>query len=91
MRVAHPVGDRGAVIRHAHRATGQVAALAGMIAADRSFAETTQQLLAARGSLDSLLMRLVDLELRTCVPSPALRDELDGVLRTALGRRAVAR
>ena len=81
-------GERGAVVRHAHRASGQVAALAAMIAADGPFPEIAQQLLAARGSLDSLLLRLVELELTDCLPSGALRSEVDGVLRTALGRSA---
>ena len=57
-------GERGAAVRHAQRATGQTAALAAMIASGRPFSEVAQQVLAARGSLDSLLVRLVELELR---------------------------
>ncbi len=84
-------GERRAAIGHANRARGQVAGLAGMIAADRAFPEIAQQLLAARGSLDSLLIRLVELELGDCVPSPAVRGEVDDLLRTALGRTASGR
>jgi DNA-binding FrmR family transcriptional regulator len=81
-------GDRGAAVRHAQRASGQVAALAGMIAAGDPFSDVAQQLLAARGSLDSLLVRLVELELGDCLPNREVRDEVDGLLRTALGRAA---
>lgn len=62
-----------------------------MIAADQPFPELAQQLFAARGSLDALLVRLVDLELRSCVPNRDVRDEVDGLFRTALGRRAGGR
>jgi DNA-binding FrmR family transcriptional regulator len=84
-------GERSAAVRHAQRANGQVAALASMIAGDQPFPQVAQQLLAARGSLDSLLVRLVELELRDCVPSREARDAVDGLLRTALGRSASAR
>lgn len=83
--------DRSAAIRHVCRASGQVGALAGMITAQRPFAEVAQQLLAARGSLDSLLVRLVGIELVDCVPSADARSEVDELLRTALGRRAPIR
>lgn len=79
-------GDRGAAVRHAQRASGQVAALAGMIVAGDRFPDIAQQLLAARGSLDSLLVRLIELELRDCLPASEVRDEVDGLLWTALGR-----
>lgn len=84
-------GDRSAAVRHAQRASGQVAALASMIAGTQPFPQVAQQLLAARGSLDSLLVRLVELEVRDCVPNREARDEVDGLLRTALGRSASAR
>lgn len=83
--------DRSAAVRHVQRTSGQVAALAGMIAARRPFPEVAQQLLAARGSLDSLLMRLVEIELDDCVPAVDTRDEVDELLRTALGRSAPLR
>lgn len=83
--------DRGAAVRHAQRATGQVAALASMITDGRPFGDVVQQLLAARGSLDSLLVRLVELQLRDCVPSREARDEVDGLLRTVLGHSASTR
>lgn len=84
-------GERGAAVRHAQRASGQSAALASMIAAGRPFPEIAQQLLAARGSLDSLLVRLIEIELQDCVPTSEKRDEVDDLLRTALGRSAPAR
>ncbi len=83
--------ERSAALRHVQRASGQVAALASMIAAGQPFPEVARQLLAARGSLDSLLARLVELELCDCVPSREARDEVHGLLRTALGRSAPAR
>ena len=85
---ATPSAEGRAAIRHVQRASGQVAALAPMIAASKPFAEVAQQLLAARGSLDSLLVRLVELELRNCLPSRESQAEVDGLLRTALGRNA---
>lgn len=85
------IPERSAAVRHAQRATGQVAAVAQMIAGDRPFSEVAQQLLAARGSLDSLLLRLIELELRVCVQSREERDEVDGLLWTALGRTASRR
>ena len=84
-------GERGAAVRHAQRASGQVAALAPMVAAGRAFPEIAQQLLAAKGSLDSLLVRLVEIELRACMPTPEARDEVDGLLRAALGTSAPGR
>lgn len=83
--------ERDAAIRHVQRAGGQVTALAGMITARRPFAEVAQQLLAARGSLDSLLVRLVELELDDCLPAADTRNEVDDLLRTALGRNAPLR
>ena len=86
------IGDeRGAAVRHAQRATGQARALATMIASGRPFPDIAQQLLAVRGSLDSLLVRLIALELGACVPNPRARDEIDGLLRAALGRNAHGR
>lgn len=84
-------GERAAAVRHAQRASGQVAALAGMIAAADQFPDIAQQLRAARGSLDSLLVRLVELELSDCLPTREVRDEVDKLLRTALGRAAPGR
>lgn len=82
--------DRDAAVRHVQRASGQVSALAGMITGRRPFPEVAQQLLAARGSLDSLLVRLVELELDDCLPRASARSEVDELLRTALGRNAPA-
>jgi DNA-binding FrmR family transcriptional regulator len=62
-----------------------------MIAGAEPFPSVAQQLLAARGSLDSLLVRLVEVELGDCLPTQEVRDEVDGLLRTVLGRKAHAR
>jgi DNA-binding FrmR family transcriptional regulator len=86
-----PVGDREAAVHHARRVSGQVAALAAMIGEGRRLPVIAQQVVAARASLDSLLLRLVEIELHDCLPSPAARDEVDGVLRAALGRPASGR
>lgn len=82
---------RDAAIRHVQRVSGQVSALGGMVGTRRPFAEVAQQLLAARGSLDSLLVRLVEIELDECLASPAARDQVDDLLRAALGRGGPAR
>lgn len=84
-------GSRSAAARHAQRAAGQASALAGMIAVARPFPEVAQQLLAARGSLDSLLVRLVEIELDSCLEAADRRGEVDALLRTALGRSASVR
>ena len=83
--------ERDAAVSHVQRVGGQVTALAGMITSRRPFAEVAQQLLAARGSLDSLLRRLVELELDDCLPAADARNEVDELLRTALGRNAPLR
>lgn len=83
--------ERAAAVRHAQRASGQASALVSMITGDRPFAEVAQQVLAARGSLDALLVRLVELELDDCVPNMARRSQVDELLRTALGQRRSAR
>jgi DNA-binding FrmR family transcriptional regulator len=80
--------DRSAAVRHAQRASGQAAALGGMISAARPFPDVAQQLLAARGSLDSLLVRLVEIEVEDCVPTRVAWQEVADLLRTALGRTA---
>ena len=80
--------ERSAALRHSRRVTGQVAGLTAMIANNTPFTELAQQLLAARGSLDSLLVRLVALELRECVPELEARHEVGELLRAALGRGA---
>lgn len=61
-----------------------------MIADERPFADVAQQLLAARGSLDALLLRLVELELRDCVPGVGRRNQAGVVMRIALGRTGSA-
>ena len=84
-------GERMAAVRHARRAAGQAGALASLIAGERPFADIAQQLLAVRGSLDSLLLRLIALELGACVPNLRTRVEIDGLLRAALGGSAHGR
>lgn len=80
------INQRGAALRHAQRVAGQASALPSMIVGAQPFAAVAQQILAARGSLDSLLLRLVELELARCVSDPADRREIDGLLHSALGR-----
>jgi DNA-binding FrmR family transcriptional regulator len=77
--------ERAAIVVHARRAAGQTGALAEMIADGRSFAEVAQQLLAARGSLDALLIRLVGLELDACLTDRSQRVDIEALLRAALG------
>lgn len=83
--------DRIAAARRGQRAADQVTALAGMIQARERFTDVAQQLPAARGSLDSLLARLVELGAQDGLPTGSTREEADGLLRTALGRMAPAR
>ena len=82
---------RDAAVRHAQRAAGQAAALASMIAGGRPFGEVALQVLAVRGSCDSLLMRLLELELDACLPAADKRDEIGELVAAALGRRSPAR
>ncbi|MEK6720081.1 MAG: metal-sensing transcriptional repressor [Chloroflexota bacterium] len=83
--------DRARAVRHAQRASGQVGALAGMVAAGDPFPAIAQQIQAARGSLESLLVRLVELELDGCLPTREVREEVDGLLRTAFGHTPARR
>jgi DNA-binding FrmR family transcriptional regulator len=83
--------ERAAAVRHAQRAAGQASAVASMIVERRPFADIAQQLLAARGSLDSLLVRLIELELQECVPNPTARGKVDGLMRSALGHTGASR
>lgn len=83
--------QRGAAARHAQRAAGQTAALATMIGGGRPFPDVAQQILAARGSLDSLLVRLIELELESYVTNTRVRHEIDELLRSALGRTGSGR
>ena len=83
--------DRSAAGRPAQRVGGQGAAPAGTLAADRPFPAIAPQVLAARGSLDSLLVRLIEIELQDCVAASAARRQVDELLRLALGCGATAR
>lgn len=89
--IGNGVSPRAAAVRHAQRATGQASAVASMIATGRPFRNVAQQLLAARGSLDSLLIRIVELELQECVAGTEERDEIEGLLHVALGHTAHGR
>ena len=82
---------RVAAVRHAQRAAGQAAALASMIAGGRPFGEVALQVLAVRGSIDSLLMRLLELELDACLPATEQRGEIGELVAAALGRRSPVR
>ncbi|MGK2850308.1 MAG: metal-sensing transcriptional repressor [Candidatus Limnocylindrales bacterium] len=78
--------DRAALVSHARRVNGQVGALVHLLADERPFGSVAQQLLAARGSIDSLLVRLVELELQDCLPPDTDWQEVDTLLWTAIGR-----
>lgn len=85
MAIANSVSPRAAAVRHAQRAAGQLSAIASMVATRRSFPDVAQQLLAARGSLDSLLLRIVELELEGYIAASDERVEIERVLQVALG------
>jgi DNA-binding FrmR family transcriptional regulator len=83
--------EQAAVIRHARRASGQTAAIAPMIEADLPFSAVVQHLLAARGWLDSLLMRLVELNLSDRIGDPEDCVAITRMLETAILRSGSAR
>jgi len=85
MTTAEGTNARAAAIRHARRLSGQVGALPTMIAAERPLADVAQQVVAARGSLDGLLLRLIDLELCGSAQTQLARVDVDRFLRLALG------
>ena len=78
---------RAAAVRHARRVNGQVGALAAMIAAGRPIGDVAQQVVAARASLDALLIRLIVLELDACLEGEAGRPTVDRLVRLAVGQR----
>ena len=82
----HPNG-RAAAIRHSRRLNGQVGALSEMIAAGRPIGDLAQQVVAARASLDALLIRLIVLELDACPTGQDGRPAVDRLIRLALGQR----
>jgi DNA-binding FrmR family transcriptional regulator len=86
MTISKPSNDRAAAIRHARRLCGQVAALPTMIDTDRPLADLAQQVVAARASLDALLLRLIGLELDRAPETRGARVEIDRLLRLALGQ-----
>jgi DNA-binding FrmR family transcriptional regulator len=67
--------------------TGQVGALPAMIAAGRPIGDLAQQVVATRASLDSLLIRLIVLELDACPRGEDGRPTVDRLVRLALGQR----
>lgn len=74
-------------LAHALRAAGQAAAVAEILRSDASFEALVQQLLATRGSLDSLLVRLAECELARLDPlAPDTSVRVAHVLRTAFDR-----
>jgi DNA-binding FrmR family transcriptional regulator len=76
-----------AVLAHALRAAGQSAAVAQMIRSGEPFEAIVQQILATRGSLDSLLVRLVERELATPGATlPGVEPQVERILRTAFDR-----
>lgn len=85
-----PAGDpTPAALLHARRAAGQAGALAAMIEAGRPFADVAQQLLAARGSLDALLERLLERELDRCLPTDELRETVARLIHAAAGQHGL--
>lgn len=86
MNAAPISGDRQAAIRHARRVCGQIGSLPAMIAAERPLGDLAQQVVAARASLDALLVRLIDLEVDRSPEIRPARDEVDRLLRLALGQ-----
>lgn len=86
--------DRDAAVRHARRVCGQIGSLPAMIAAERPLADLAQQVVAARASLDALLVRLIELEIDRSPEIRPARGEVGRLLRLALGQarhRPVAR
>lgn len=75
----------GSAVAHANRAAGQAAGVAEMVRAGKSLPAIVQQLLAAHGSLDALLLRLVQQEVDRQVLAenihPDARQLLGPVLR----------
>ncbi|MEX1173013.1 MAG: metal-sensing transcriptional repressor [Chloroflexota bacterium] len=86
MKTSSGVPDRAALVSHARRLDGQIGALVHLLADDQPFGSVAQQLLAARGSIDSLLVRLVEHELQDCLPPDIDWHEVDALLWTAIGR-----
>lgn len=75
------------VVAHALRAAGQAGAVATLIRDDAPFDDIVQQLLATRGSFDSLLIRLVERELQIHGGSrPDAEEVVSRVLRIAFDR-----
>ncbi len=74
---------------HANRAAGQAAGVAEMVRAGKPLPAIVQQLLAAQGSLDALLLRLVQQEVDRQVLAenihPDVRQLLGPVLRRGRG------
>jgi DNA-binding FrmR family transcriptional regulator len=79
--------ERAAAIRHARRLTGQVGALPAMIAGGCPLGDLAQQVVAARASLDALLIRMIVLELDACPEGVDGRPTVDRIVRLALGQR----
>jgi DNA-binding FrmR family transcriptional regulator len=86
MSTAPVPSDRDAAVRHARRVCGQTGSLPAMIAAERPLADLAQQVVAARASLDALLLRLIDLEVDRSPKTRPARGEFDRILRLALGQ-----
>lgn len=66
---------------HANRAAGQAAGVAEMVRTGQPLSAVVQQLLAAQGSLDALLLRLVQQE----VDRQVLADNIHPDVRQLLG------
>lgn len=85
-----PHAAAASAVAHANRAAGQAAAVAEMVRKGHPLNGIVQQLLAAQGSLDALLVRLVQDELDRQIPTdelhPDVRCLLGPVLRRSRGQ-----
>ena len=76
------------LIAHARRAAGQAGAVAEMVRAQAPFPSVVQQVLATRGSLDALLVRLAEAEIGRELQLPdEQRVPVERVMRSAFDRK----
>ncbi|MHB8961152.1 MAG: metal-sensing transcriptional repressor, partial [Candidatus Limnocylindrales bacterium] len=73
-------------VAHANRAAGQAAGVAEMVRTGKPMDAIVQQLLAAQGSLDALLLRLVQQEVDRQVGLEALHPDVRRLLGPVLRR-----
>jgi DNA-binding FrmR family transcriptional regulator len=73
-------------LAHANRAAGQATAVAEMVRTGKPLSAVVQQLLAAQGSLDALLLRLIQEEVDRQVLADALPTDVRRLLGPVLCR-----